>query len=107
MINVYFRTIDENGDTGYFGYASAKNGEDLFWLIDEFIDPHQVQIRNDNGGAGFLTKTKSYKNTSYRSLKNKAEFSGGSWDVAMSQAKWIKPEILGSNIIVPWSKKRG
>lgn len=106
MINVYFRTVDENCDTGYFGYASAKDGVDLFWLIDEFIDPNIVQICKANGGAGFVTKTKVDKESGYRCFKRKSEFSNGAYDALRSE-KWFTPQIVGSNIIVPWSKKRG
>ena len=98
MINVYFRTVDENGETGYFGYASAKDGVDLFWLIDEFIDPNIVQICKANGGAGFVTKTKVDKESGYRCFKRKSEFSNGAYDVLRSE-KWFTPQIVGSTLL--------
>lgn len=109
MINVYFRTVDENGETGYFGYASAKDGVDLFWLIDEFIDPHQVQICRANGREAFMTKTKIYDDGdgNVRWFKGKAEYSESLGYAVMDTENWFYPEIIGYEMLVKRSKKRG
>lgn len=105
MINVFFRTVDEHGDTEYFGYASAKNSNDLFWLIDQFVDPHSVQICKAKD-AGFCTKTKIDHECGARFLRKKAEYSNGIYDAILG-AKWVSPIVARNEIIVPWSKKSG
>lgn len=43
-------------NTFYRGIASACNMEDLFWAIDEHIDPYQVQIMELKTGISIAYK---------------------------------------------------
>lgn len=41
-----FRFIKDDGEqTGYVGFAYAKNMLELFWEIDQFGDPYSVEIK--------------------------------------------------------------
>ena len=52
MIAYYFRTIDEDGKpTGYMGMAFGQSKEEVFWAIDEFCDPFNVEILTARRGG--------------------------------------------------------
>jgi hypothetical protein len=46
MIAYYFRVIGDNGEpTGHMGFAMATTKKCLFWEIDQFVNPHRVEIK--------------------------------------------------------------
>ena len=53
MKTIAFRFLGEAGEpTGYIGVASAANWTDLYWLVDEFGDPHRSEFKVlDRAGA--------------------------------------------------------
>ena len=53
MIAYYYRAIcaDDELPTGWFGVAFAHNKKELFWLIDEPIDPFLVEIKTAHCGG--------------------------------------------------------
>ena len=44
MIAYYFRVMEENLTNGWIGLVVGANMEDIFWAIDEFVDPYSVEI---------------------------------------------------------------
>ena len=53
MIAYYFRSLDNESHkpTGWIGMALAQNKTELFWTIDEFIDPYSVEIKTATRGG--------------------------------------------------------
>lgn len=52
MKAVYYRFLNEDGNfTDYVGMAIAKDMVDLFWIIDEFGNPHSCVIKDIQGGG--------------------------------------------------------
>jgi hypothetical protein len=49
----FFRFVDDEGPTGYVGFAYAKTKAELFWMIDEFGDPYGVELKTAPRGCGF------------------------------------------------------
>ena len=42
-----FRAVDADGKpTGYRGFVTGVNLLEIFWAIDEFIDPYTVEVAN-------------------------------------------------------------
>lgn len=58
MTAYYFRQVDNEGvPTGYMGMAVGQDKVDLFWLIDEYLDPYSVEIKTaKRGGYCYLQK---------------------------------------------------
>jgi hypothetical protein len=48
----------------YMGMATADNMVDLFWLLDQFGDPNQFQIKKLNDGQGAVCFQAQYKDIS-------------------------------------------
>ena len=57
MKAVWFRVIgiDEVVPTGHIGFAMGRDEVELFWAIDEFVDPYSVEIQKAKV-AGFCFK---------------------------------------------------
>ena len=53
MLAYWFRLMDGNGQqpTGYVGLAVAPNMRDMFWEIDQYCDPYQVQLKTVRNGS--------------------------------------------------------
>jgi len=51
MIAYNFRQMDDGKPTGYIGMVCGQNKRDLFWLIDEYLDPYSVQIKTAHRGG--------------------------------------------------------
>lgn len=45
MIAYYFRVVSKGEPTGWYGKVFAENRQQLFWVIDEFVDPYSVEIK--------------------------------------------------------------
>lgn len=45
MTAYYFRVMENNKPNGWIGFAMAPNMKELFWVIDEFVDPYAVEIQ--------------------------------------------------------------
>ena len=46
MTAYYFRALDEEGSpNGWIGFVMAEDKTQLFWALDEFIDPYGVEIK--------------------------------------------------------------
>lgn len=54
-----FRGIDNEGKpSGWYGFAVAANAHQLFWQINQHIDPFRVEIQKlDSASVLFRTKT--------------------------------------------------
>lgn len=65
MIAYYFRFIDENKQpTGWVGFAVADNMMELFWEIDQYENPHLVEVqkaRSFSWCAKFNPRSLQYK----------------------------------------------
>ena len=56
MKAVWFRVIDADGiPTGHIGFAMGRVEVELFWAIDEFVDPYSVEVKRAKV-AGFCFK---------------------------------------------------
>lgn len=106
MITVFFRvTCGDLCPKNYVGLAAAKNGADLFWLIDEFIDPYSVEIaKASKAGVFFETKINEESGLTYPRRK-RSETSASFLNAACGSLDWYKPEIVGYEIIIPWMKR--
>jgi hypothetical protein len=52
MISIVFRVVDENGEpTGWYGLAANRNWEEVFWDIDEHVDPYMVEVHPIRGAS--------------------------------------------------------
>ena len=50
---VAFRFTDEDGPTGWVGFATGQDWTELFWTIDEFGDPYCCEYKTlSNYGVG-------------------------------------------------------
>ena len=58
MIAYYFRVMTDGQPNGYMGLVFAQNKSDLFWQIDEFVDPYAVEVQKAyiGGYCKLLTK---------------------------------------------------
>jgi hypothetical protein len=70
-----------------FGGVYAKNGEDLFWEIDAFLDPNDVEIQEIKR-FGFclnrkITKYKDEIDIEYKEIE---------MSHYVDEDKWIKPD---------------
>lgn len=45
MIAYFFRFVDEQGPTGWVGFALANNVEDMKWQIDQHSNPFACEIQ--------------------------------------------------------------
>ena len=45
MTAYYFRVIQDGEPNGWVGFAMAESMKQLFWAIDEFVDPYSVEIK--------------------------------------------------------------
>jgi hypothetical protein len=45
MTAYYFRVMQDGEPNGWVGFAMAETMKQLFWTIDEFVDPYSVEIR--------------------------------------------------------------
>ena len=74
MIAYYFRVAEEKEPDGWIGLVVGQNMEDIFWGIDEYIDPYQVEIKTAHRGGycRFIDKDE-YGN--YECDQSKSEFS--------------------------------
>ena len=74
----YFRVIDDDGKpTGYIGMAVAEDMRNLMFVIDEFVDPYHVQIKNAYlGGICFKEEIFYYENNDFdHAVRKEFEFS--------------------------------
>ena len=54
MIAYSFRAVTEDKASFWVGFAVAQNMKDLFWQIDNHIDPYMVEIKKlERGSACF------------------------------------------------------
>jgi len=51
MIAYYFRQIENGKPTGWIGFVVAPDLKNLFWMVDEFLDPYSVEIKTANSGG--------------------------------------------------------
>ena len=45
MTAYYFRVIQHGEPNGFVGFVMADSVRNLFWAIDEFVDPYAVEIK--------------------------------------------------------------
>ncbi len=103
MIGVFFR-IRNNVmyPNDWIGFAFAQNGADLYWQIEEFCDPNDVELKEaDKCGVIFKTKVcMSYEIPKIKSCKV------SDWlAVAANGDGWFKPEIDNYKIVLPRAKR--
>lgn len=56
MKAVWFRVIGQDGQpTGHVGFASGRDMVELFWAVDEYVDPYAVEVKPASM-AGFCVK---------------------------------------------------
>lgn len=54
MIAYSFRAMTEDKASFWVGFAVAQNMKDLFWQIDNHIDPYKVEIMKIDRGSACL-----------------------------------------------------
>tara|TARA_R110000764_G_scaffold235049_1_gene329334 strand:- start:286 stop:570 length:285 start_codon:yes stop_codon:yes gene_type:complete len=54
MIAYSFRAMTEHKPSVWVGFAFAQNMKDLFWQIDNHIDPYKVEIKKMQRGSACL-----------------------------------------------------
>ena len=84
----YFRVIDDNGKpTGHVGMVAGVNWSDIFWTIDEFVDPYSVEVKRATAG-GFCY----YLDESDEEDIQSREYEFGIQTPFPSDKGWKKPE---------------
>ena len=85
MTAYYFRVIEDGKPNGWVGFVMAYDMHQLFWTIDEFVDPYAVEIQTAKV-AGYCYHQKvdgdDVTNTGYE-FSQQEPF----WD----EGKWRKP----------------
>tara|TARA_R110000868_G_scaffold272773_2_gene532009 strand:+ start:2298 stop:2573 length:276 start_codon:yes stop_codon:yes gene_type:complete len=84
MMAYYFRAMNEDGPTGWVGFVMCRTKKELFWGIDEFIDPYSVQIKKAHG-AGYCRLLVEDEDAI------KYEASGDEYFVTSDEEGWITP----------------
>ena len=73
-----------------FGGVYAKNGEDLFWEIDAFLDPYAVEIQEIKRFGFCLERTiTKYKDQDF---DEDIEYKDFEMSHYVDEDKWIKPD---------------
>jgi len=105
MINIFYKLVADDGIILAIGYASARDEEELFWSIDEFTDPTMVLIRKASK-FGFCANTKINRDLGGLEVRKKSSECSYEMIEALNDLnEWIKPDIVGSRIVVPWLSK--
>jgi hypothetical protein len=51
MKAAWFRVIKDGVPTGRAGMVFGRDDEDLFWAVDEYVDPYAVEVRPARWGG--------------------------------------------------------
>jgi hypothetical protein len=52
-----FRIVQEDNTISHHGMVTANSNYDLFWMIDQFVDPYAVEVKKITGLTGFCSRT--------------------------------------------------
>jgi len=87
MIAYYFRVMEDGTPTGWRGLVVGVNMEDIFWGIDEYVDPYAVEIKpaNSGGYCRYYDETNDQSNDA-----NPPEFS--EWELMLGDKGWKTPK---------------
>jgi len=97
MSGYYFRAVNEDKTlSGWVGFVYVQDPSELFWAIDEFIDPYSVEIK-PAARAGYCYRTEQVEldvGEDPEFLNSGHEFSGHEplWD----EGKWRRIEDIKS-----------
>lgn len=94
-MNFVFRVIEEGEPNGHFGIVKGQDVEDLFWRIDEFTDPYQVELKElSQGGVCFFMQRENdgHGPTLMLADDNKLELSEDVERQCDSDKRWFKPK---------------
>ena len=84
MIAYYFRFVsEERKPMGYIGFAIAENMKELFWEIDLYGDPYQVEIKKIYNDS-FCVK--------YKEDDDEINYSNLELDLPDNDVKWKIPK---------------
>lgn len=91
MVTYAFRGVDSLGKpTGVFGFATAPNMKELFWEIDQYLSPNDVQLmRVDRGGVCFTYSDETEETDDFEVSATvlNAAFDDTGWKTP----KWVDP----------------
>lgn len=102
MIGCFFRFRNEcdGTDNHSVGFACASSETELFWHIDEFGDPHEVEVKEPINGFSMFAL-----NINEKLYVDVNELELGMWvlgDIRDSD-QWVKPVITDDcKVILPW-----
>jgi hypothetical protein len=77
--------MEDGKPNGYVGFAMASSTKELFWAIDEFVDPYAVEIQTAKN-AGYCFKLNH----------NKDDVESSDYEISINQpfdydGNWRKP----------------
>lgn len=101
-----FRIVQEDNTISHHGMVSANSNHDLFWMIDQFVDPHAVEVKKITGLTGFCFRSQPLVDTMLMDDMNipipheegeQLELAEEFTDIISESDGWYKPK---------WTKNR-